>query len=313
MSVPTHVKYVQSATELADHWKVDLVAEALQISYAQVVGHLHLLWWFAANATKESQDVGDLSRFTPIQIERRIKWPGEPGQLFDALVMAGWIDVGEHGKTVHDWAEHSGAGVVRLLSKAARMREYRARTVVAPESHSAATVLPPTGTQTPEVTALPPVIVAKAGNARASKDSEVNPAIRIVRELLGVNPTASVRQAILDAVPNPSVRDLEHFRECAGQWRLRGYNPRNVSGVLEWFANGIPAASGRQPTRTESVGGMRAVGSRLERVLGSEYSGEAGGRSGFARALGERFKPTQYDGDGSRSDSSRILGSGSGS
>jgi hypothetical protein len=309
VTVLTRVKYVQSATELTEHWKVDLVAESLGISYAQAVGHLHLLWWFAANATKDSQDCGDLSRFTAAQIERRMKWSGETGRLFDVLVEAGWIDVDGESKTVHDWAEHSGAGVVRLLSKAARMREYRARSVAAPEHHSGATVPLPISIDAP--TPVSAVIVAKGGGTRVAKTAEVNPAIRILRELLGVNPTASVREAIEQAVANPSDSDLERLRECAGQWRLRGYNPRNVSGVLEWFSNGIPATPGRQPKN--SAGGMREVGSRLERVLGSEYGGETGRPSRFARAVGERFSATQFDGNGSRSDTPRLLGSGAGS
>lgn len=60
---------------------------------------------------------------------------------------------------------------------------------------------------------------------------------QIYHNALGVWLDTPILEAISKAVTDPS-----RFREVCEAWALRGYKPRNVEGVLDWYRNGIPAA-----------------------------------------------------------------------
>lgn len=60
------------------------------------------LWLTAA----ETHMDGWLDGYTIEDIEIDAGWVGEPGQFARALMECGFLDKGEHGYTLHDWAEH---------------------------------------------------------------------------------------------------------------------------------------------------------------------------------------------------------------
>ena len=46
------------------------------------------------------------------------------------------------------------------------------------------------------------------------------------------------------------VTDLTLWFECIYEWNLRGYNPTNVKGMLDWYAKGGPPVSGPKGNNT---------------------------------------------------------------
>jgi hypothetical protein len=64
-------------------------------------------------------------------------------------------------------------------------------------------------------------------------------------------PPVAVQERILGALgPTPSV---ERLRTCYEEWCVRGYNPRNLAWLLEWYAGGVippnkPPGRTRRPT-----------------------------------------------------------------
>lgn len=77
--------------------------QATGLSRVEAVGTLELLWLF----TMEQAPSGDVGRWGDMDLEAELEWRGEPGELIQALVDAGWIDrCGTHRLVIHDWADH---------------------------------------------------------------------------------------------------------------------------------------------------------------------------------------------------------------
>ncbi len=92
--------WIESHQALARHWKVIRLATALGIGKPQAIGHLHLLWWWAADYA----DDGNLEKFTNPEITAAAEWAGDPDAFVKALQDACWLD----GKKLHDWEEYFG-------------------------------------------------------------------------------------------------------------------------------------------------------------------------------------------------------------
>lgn len=107
-----------------------------------------LILWAAANRSD-----GDLSGMTDEDIELAVDWPGEPGELVNALREVGFLDGGEGGYALHDWAQHNpwAAGAEDRSEKskwaalckrygsagaAERMPDYAPRMPDAPDPHA---------------------------------------------------------------------------------------------------------------------------------------------------------------------------------
>ena len=301
------VKYIQSATELSDSWKVEAVAISLGVPYVQVLGHLHLLWWFTSNATLESQEAGDLSRFSSAMLERRMQWTGEAGALYDALITASWLDLHDGTLTVHDWADHSGRGVTQMRAATARMDRIRNdRRPLTPEP----VALEP---QRLEPVALDPAPPASQ-ELRAPIDQTQNLCTEVLRDVLGIRKLDAVTlRAITAAVPTPTTEDLDQLRAAAEAWKLRGYNPKNVAGVLEWYVGGVPATRGQERTtsaRPTASSNMRAIGKALMENATDDPSANRR-RSRFSQLLAGGVSPSSSAPGGSGAAIAGLLGGGS--
>lgn len=113
--------WIESHEELAQHPKTKRLSRALGLSIPAVLGHLHLLWWWAL---KFAQD-GDLGRYRPEDIAEGLLWEGDPQALVDGLVEAGFLELGEGGLRIHDWDEYAGRLIQRRRANADRMRRQR--------------------------------------------------------------------------------------------------------------------------------------------------------------------------------------------
>jgi hypothetical protein len=98
------------------HPKTLELCRLLNISLAQAVGHLELLWHFTAQYAPQ----GNIGRFTNQWIESACDWQGKPGVLIDAFRRAGWVD--DHANdeirlVVHNWHLHADDAVRKRLAR----------------------------------------------------------------------------------------------------------------------------------------------------------------------------------------------------
>ncbi len=91
--------WIESHQTLREHPKVLRLAAELQITRAQTIGHLHMLWWWCMDYAPN----GDVSKFGPQELAIASDWRGDPVTLCNALVTNGWLE----GSKLHDWESFS--------------------------------------------------------------------------------------------------------------------------------------------------------------------------------------------------------------
>lgn len=109
--------WIESHSELREHPKRKRLSRLLGLDAYATIGLLHCLWWWAMAYAPD----GDLSRYTPEDIADGIDWPGDPGQLIEALREAGFLD----DLQLHDWEEYGEKLYQRRQRNAAQMRARR--------------------------------------------------------------------------------------------------------------------------------------------------------------------------------------------
>jgi len=92
--------WIESHTVLKTHRKVLLLSRSLNLTIAQTIGHLHLLW----HSALEQQENGDLSSWPEELIAEFSGYEGDPVQFVKKLQDFGWLD----GKIIHDWWDYAG-------------------------------------------------------------------------------------------------------------------------------------------------------------------------------------------------------------
>ena len=112
--------WIKSEQALASHPKVHLLAKTLGISVPQVIGHLHLLWWWALDYA----DNGDLIRYKDF-IPNASQWDGDEKLYIDSLIEHGFIDVEGNKLIIHDWLDYTGALIETREKDAERKRLAR--------------------------------------------------------------------------------------------------------------------------------------------------------------------------------------------
>ena len=96
------------------HPKLKRLARVLGIHRAQALGHLELLWSFAAAYAPR----GDVGRHDNLEIEEGALWDGGTDQLVEALVECGWLEESpEHRLVVHEWDVHATNATRLSLSR----------------------------------------------------------------------------------------------------------------------------------------------------------------------------------------------------
>jgi hypothetical protein len=121
--------WLQSHQELRSHPKTIKAARLLGVSLPTMVGHLHLLWWWALDHAPD----GDLSRFDAEDVAMAAQYEGNADALLTALrecgpgISNGFLTV---DKKLHDWSEYGGkyGRRVEQAKKAADARWGRSRT-----------------------------------------------------------------------------------------------------------------------------------------------------------------------------------------
>ena len=114
--------WIKSHIDLARHPKIYKLARILGVSVPTTIGYIHLLWYFCLEYIIEN---GDLSKYEPADIANAVKWEGNPQDLIDALIKAGFVD---DNLQIHDWLEkdHVGGLLAERARKAESERQRRA-------------------------------------------------------------------------------------------------------------------------------------------------------------------------------------------
>jgi hypothetical protein len=110
--------WIESHQTLKDHPKTAAVCEALGIPRPQLVGHLHLLWWWCIDYAPD----GDITKYSNTQLSRASEWPNNPDDFISALVESGFIDRDENSTQIHDWIDFCGPLMERRLQRMAAKR-----------------------------------------------------------------------------------------------------------------------------------------------------------------------------------------------
>jgi len=105
--------WIPSHQELAHHPKLRRAALIAGVSEPAMIGHLHLLWWFALDIAPE----GDLSRLDAQDIAIAAKFDGDPDLFVRALQQCGpggTVGFLSDDMHLHDWEEYGGKYVRKV-------------------------------------------------------------------------------------------------------------------------------------------------------------------------------------------------------
>ena len=113
--------WIESHQELRYHVKTKRLERALGLSTPAVIGHLHMLWWWAIDHT----DYGLIPRqYEALDIADGCGWPGDAEVFVSALKWAGWLDDYQDGWLfVHGWHERCGMMLKRRYKNEMKRRE----------------------------------------------------------------------------------------------------------------------------------------------------------------------------------------------
>jgi len=125
--------WLQSETKLRNHPKLQVTAQELGITKVEMLGHLHLFWYWVLeyNENGNLKVLGDTEelqkQFLANAIAEGAEWKGDPIQLFDVLVKNKWIDCIGGQYRIHDWNDLSGKYAIQKEQAKERQKRYRER------------------------------------------------------------------------------------------------------------------------------------------------------------------------------------------
>jgi hypothetical protein len=95
-----------------EHPKTEMLQSLLNIGQAQAVGHLELLFHFAARFAIR----GDIGKWTDAVIAQRCAWKGDPAQFISAMIEVGYFEISRNYRLIiHDWEDHADQSVCKTL------------------------------------------------------------------------------------------------------------------------------------------------------------------------------------------------------
>ena len=113
--------WIESHDELPTHPKTRKAARKLGVGAPQVIGHLHVLWYWCLTHRPD----GRLDGMDSDDVADAAGWPDEGEAFVKAMVTSGWLDDDNGTLAVHDWWD--GAGKTIRRRKFATERQRRAR------------------------------------------------------------------------------------------------------------------------------------------------------------------------------------------
>jgi len=122
--------WLESHQALLTHRKTMRATALAEISTPQLIGHLHMLWWWGLDNADADGSLGDTFAS---EIEMVAGWAGPPGKLVDALLgaggngHAGFLDQKGYGFKLHDWGDYGGKLKLARAKNAARTAKWRGK------------------------------------------------------------------------------------------------------------------------------------------------------------------------------------------
>lgn len=113
--------WLESHQGLARHIKTKRLSRRLNVSVPAIIGHLHLLWWWAMDNLPD----GCLSLLEPEDIADEMMWEGDAKELLSALIEVGFIDEINDQLFIHDWHDYIGKLLQSREKKSSRTSEMR--------------------------------------------------------------------------------------------------------------------------------------------------------------------------------------------
>jgi len=111
--------WIESHTDLREHPKVLRLCGRLSKPLPEIIGHLHLLWWWTAVYRLS----GELTGLTDSEIASYSRWQGDAKVFVTALIKERWLDR-KGGKTyIHDWSCYCGKLIKARLDRAGQKQE----------------------------------------------------------------------------------------------------------------------------------------------------------------------------------------------
>jgi hypothetical protein len=118
--------FIESHQQVLRHPKTKRLRRLLDISLPTVVGHLHMLWWWALDFAED----GDLSEFDDETIAEECGWEGDAEGFVRALTASGFLD---DDRAIHNWDRYTGR--LRKTRDDNRKRQQRWRQNNTPVTH----------------------------------------------------------------------------------------------------------------------------------------------------------------------------------
>ncbi len=264
--------WIESHQDLGGHPKAKRLARKLGISLPTAVGHLQFLWWWCLDYAP----TGDLTGYESEDIADAARWEGDAEQFVDALISCGkaggngFLERDEEGELhVHDWDEYAGKLIEKREKDAERKRKERAcptdvqRTSSGHPRDGAGTVPNRTLPTEPNLQNLtegdcadappPEKPAAKESKGKQEPRAPRSEAVTLYHDVMKVWPNSEQIGEIDKAV---STDNLQDWKAVLREWRLRGYSPVNVAGMLNRLANG--GFAGEQPRASPARGKSKA-------------------------------------------------------
>ncbi len=274
--------WIESHQEAGRHPKTKKLARLLGVSLPAAVGHLHYLWWWALDFAP----TGSLGKFDAEDIADAMQWDGDPMQLVEALLAAGYVDDAEDGLALHDWSEYAGKLLERRAKDRARKRttsetagnpQELQRKGTGEGKESAKTPSVPNLT-VPNLTVHNQTVHDRTEPTEPSADRSAAKACPIVEIMLLYNKTCESYPRIrcIAGTREKAVRarwrqygDIETFRELFQKAEssdfLKGQNERNWSATFDWLMN----ANNMAKVLEGNYDGSHGAGARPQAAAGT--------------------------------------------
>lgn len=114
--------WIESHQTLLKHKKTNRVLTRLSVDRYKLIGHLHVLWWWALDNVDATGRLGDLSY---AEIAMAAEWDDDADQFVEALIFGGFLDQSDDGLVLHDWWDYAGKLLDRRASDRQRQRDKR--------------------------------------------------------------------------------------------------------------------------------------------------------------------------------------------
>jgi len=123
--------WLQSESKLRSHPKLQITATELGITKVEMIGHLHLFWYWIleyhedGNLKTYGNSIEDKRKFLAEAVSEGAEWTGDPIKFFDTLVKYAWIDEKDEQFSVHDWNDLSGKYAIQKEQTRQRAKKFR--------------------------------------------------------------------------------------------------------------------------------------------------------------------------------------------